>query len=289
MAVTVKLGEKKVWKVNVGVASNGTRDHNKLGNRDAPGQHPMSAIPGLESALMQKAAAKDLESHVGDDDNPHGVTAEQVGARPNTWMPTIAQIGAAPAGYGLGGDANHGMPPITDANTATRNGWYHINTATANTPGVNGVMRADSYTEGSVMQTIFCTSWSASYHAMFQRVCLNGTWQEWDWVDPPMVLGVEYRTTERWQDKAVYTKLIDCGKMPNNTQVAIPHGISMDKAIRHCGYGGTSTIPYSTTVWNPTATTHSVDVVVSTYAIYIRTNYDASAESAMIQLWYTKD
>ena len=114
-------------------------------------------------------------------------------------------------------------------------------------------------------------------------------WTPWEWVNPPMKLGVEYRTTERWNGNAVYTKLIDCGKMPNNTQVAIPHGISMDKVIRHCGYGGTSTIPYSTTVWTPTATTHSVDVAVSTYAIYIRTNYDASAESAMIQLWYTKD
>lgn len=117
----------------------------------------------------------------------------------------------------------------------------------------------------------------------------GGVWTPFEWVNPPMVNGVEYRTTERWQGKAVYTKLIDCGKMPNNTQVAIPHGISMDKVIRHCGYGGTSTIPYSTTVWTPTATTHSVDVAVSTYAIYIRTNYDASAESAMIQLWYTKD
>lgn len=71
--------------------------------------------------------------------------------------------------------------------------------------------------------------------------------------------------------------------------MAIPHGISMDKVIRHCGYGGSSTIPYSATVWTPTATTHSVDAAVSTYAIYIRTNYDASAESAMIQIWYTKD
>ena len=33
-------------------------------------------------------------SHVQERNNPHGVTAEQVGARPSTWMPTAAQVGA---------------------------------------------------------------------------------------------------------------------------------------------------------------------------------------------------
>lgn len=33
--------------------------------------------------------------HLADDTNPHGVTAEQVGARPNTWTPTAADVGTA--------------------------------------------------------------------------------------------------------------------------------------------------------------------------------------------------
>ena len=33
-------------------------------------------------------------SHVTERNNPHGVTAEQVGARPNTWTPTAEQVGA---------------------------------------------------------------------------------------------------------------------------------------------------------------------------------------------------
>ena len=37
------------------------------------------------------------------------------------------------------------------------------------------------------------------------------TWGEWQWENPPMVLGVEYRTTERYFNKAVYTKLINVG------------------------------------------------------------------------------
>ena len=36
-------------------------------------------------------------SHTQDKNDPHEVTPEQIGARPNTWLPTPAQIGAAPA------------------------------------------------------------------------------------------------------------------------------------------------------------------------------------------------
>lgn len=114
MAVTVKLGEKKVWKVIVGVASNGTKDHNKLENRDAANQHPMSAISGLETALMQKAPtshqhtkeeitnfptslpASDVYEWAKQPQKP-SYTAGEVKARPNTWLPTPEQIGAAPA------------------------------------------------------------------------------------------------------------------------------------------------------------------------------------------------
>ena len=38
-----------------------------------------------------------LTTHESNKNNPHGVTAEQVGARPNTWLPTIEEIGAASA------------------------------------------------------------------------------------------------------------------------------------------------------------------------------------------------
>lgn len=36
-----------------------------------------------------------LAEHMADYDNPHQVTAAQVGARPDTWVPTAAQVGAA--------------------------------------------------------------------------------------------------------------------------------------------------------------------------------------------------
>ena len=35
-----------------------------------------------------------------------------------------------------------------------------------------------------------------------------------EWFNPPMILGVEYRTTERFNGDPVYAKVVDCGDMP---------------------------------------------------------------------------
>lgn len=42
----------------------------------------------------------------------------------------------------------------------------------------------------------------------------NGVWQPVEWINPPMELGTEYRTTERYLGKPVYAKLVDCGTIP---------------------------------------------------------------------------
>lgn len=56
-----------------------------------------------------KATGDAIKSHSEDKNNPHGVTAAQVGARPNTWMPTAAQVGARP---------NTWMPTASDVGAA---------------------------------------------------------------------------------------------------------------------------------------------------------------------------
>ena len=38
-----------------------------------------------------------------------------------------------------------------------------------------------------------------------------------EWLNPPMQLGVEYRTTERYHGKPVYAKLISLGLLPDNS------------------------------------------------------------------------
>ena len=58
------------------------------------------------------------------------------------------------------------------------------------------------------------------------RYKLNDIWKPTEWVNPPMELGVEYRTTERYLGKPVYTKMVNCGNLPNGTTVEVAHGIA---------------------------------------------------------------
>lgn len=61
------------------------------------------------------------------------------------------------------------------------------------------------------------------YHASKKRL-LNGTWLPWEYDNPPLALGVEYRTTERYAGKPVYVKAVDCGQCSDGKEVE--HGIS---------------------------------------------------------------
>lgn len=49
----------------------------------------------------------------------------------------------------------------------------------------------------------------------------DGAWGEWEWVNPPMQLGVEYRTTERYLGKPVYVKLVNLGEGANGKAVNV--------------------------------------------------------------------
>jgi len=50
-----------------GSGSGGVADHRELAGRDAAGQHPMSAVTGLEDALAGKVGVDDLEEISGQD------------------------------------------------------------------------------------------------------------------------------------------------------------------------------------------------------------------------------
>lgn len=133
---------------------------------------------------------------------------------------------SAPGGYGLG------EPPkyIADANDAVNNGWYAITMSTLNLP--NGTEHEWDYTylrvdvgyrpDVYIKQTV-----TSQYRELRQceitRCKILGVWQPWEWVNPPMQLGTEYRTTERYLGKPVYAKLVDCGQIADNKQVE--HGI----------------------------------------------------------------
>ena len=127
----------------------------------------------------------------------------------------------APADCGLG-DENKNIPSVLDV---SKNGWWLTNIDTpvgswflCNSHVVNG--GNDIIVHGYLHQT--------SFHAV--RVKKGGVWDEWEWENPPMSIGVEYRTTERWNGKPVYTKCVNCGALANKMSV-VPHNITMKNPI----------------------------------------------------------
>lgn len=71
-----------------------------------------------------------------------------------------------------------------------------------------------------------------------------------EWFNPPMLLGVEYRTTERYLGKPVYVKAVNFGSMPNAGTKSVNHGIAnIDQCISSTGTNeitdvGNWSIPY---------------------------------------------
>lgn len=63
-----------------------------------------------------------------------------------------------------------------------------------------------------------------------------------EYQNPPMLLGVEYKTTERFWGRPVYYKIVDCGQIADNKQVE--HGIvNMRDCISFQGFRGGLPMP----------------------------------------------
>lgn len=130
--------------------------------------------------------------------------------------------GKAPAGYGLGTSA----VAIDDYNNAVNNGWYR---GGANYPSkINyahyGMVRVDSI--GQIkLQTFYAGDTGGAMTAPFMAIRKSSdsgaTWSEWEYVNPPMIFGEEYRTTERYNGKPVYKVALETGALiiPGNTSV----------------------------------------------------------------------
>lgn len=134
-------------------------------------------------------------------------------------------------GFGLGGQSKF-ISSSDDLNDVVYDGWYRFDAAPINAPlldGVNAVGYSSMLVSNRdpslyVTQEIFCySSWEA-FNCVLSRCRINGEWKPWEWVNPPMLLGVEYRTTERYLGKPVYTKTIDCGAGPNKTDKYVYFG-----------------------------------------------------------------
>ena len=115
-----------------------------------------------------------------------------------------------------------------------------------------------------------------SYHLFIRKYA---QWKEPEWENPPMVPGVEYHTTQRWQGKVVFAKLIDFGVLPAGTAKEI-----------YPALGATAVVEWRGTMSDGTALPYAdINVAVSTGMIRVTTAFDASAYSAQLAVWYVKE
>ena len=266
--------------------------------------------------VLAKEAKKVVTDHAYDENNPHKVTASQVKARPDDWMPTAAEVkarpdtwfptaaevkarpddwfpkadevGAAPSGYCLGEVAT-GIDAATDANTCDKTGWYRIYNETANGVGASAMMRVEAYSHNYIKQTAI----RATGGWVQIRYCNNNTWSEWEWETAPMTLGGEYRTTERWQGNPVYTSIVNVGKFVSGG-INVETGLTATAIIRYCGVCNRFSIP---AVWGNdvsnsysiTASVYIADLTSKKVKVFACGGSNNVNNTVYMQIWYTKD
>lgn len=119
------------------------------------------------------------------------------------------------------------------------------------------------------------------------RVKVNGVWQPFEWVNPPMNLGVEYRITERYLGKPVYVKVVDCGACPADGYKDVIYGTTGIVLPIRCegtwSYQNRSTIPFEST------NEDQLHIGALGGAIRIKTGgKDFSSYTCIATVWYTK-
>lgn len=179
---------------------------------------------------------------------------------------------------------------ISNCNTATNTGWYKWDEQAANAPFANAVMQVISRVKGtSCVQIAFNMLMSTRVSIAIRRGNTStGAWDDWEYLNPPMVEGVEYKTVERLYNLPVYTRLMNCGAMPNAgvTITPLPDGIAPTRVLRVVGRVTTEcTLPTVFTNGN------KADIGLSRLAgVVVKNegnNYAGTVTYA--QIWYTKD
>lgn len=95
-----------------------------------------------------------------------------------------------------------------------------------------------------------------------------------------MQLGVEYRTTERYDSKPVYAKAVNFGALPANSSKSVAHGISdMARCFEVVGSYGVQNLVGEAAVTTIGANTENISIA---------TDKNLSAETAIVLMKYTK-
>lgn len=176
---------------------------------------------------------------------------------------------------------------IDDCNAAINTGWYVCGLGCKNTPdaevfryaSLNVVRRGTA-----IYQTITYEHISARRYATGSDDGATWSWKKWEWINPPLVSYVEYRTIERYNQKPVYIQDVPFGSMPDNSLAAVTIAKNLEIiSIEGYAVNGKYTIPLS--VIN---NVNSIYYDKSNGMIHISTTKNASDNVATLIVKYTK-
>lgn len=186
----------------------------------------------------------------------------------------------APAGYGLG---KQGVD-TDDLNTNEKCGYLSFSNDCDNRPfGYGAALVLDRY-DTEIVQLAFDVAMGngTSNGAIARRVRRYGEWDAWEFLNPPMQLNQEYLTTDRWNNKPVYTMLVDCGTtVAGTTTKAIPfEGLP----IRYEASAGGVVSPY----YPNDGDVYRFEVFVDGTNITLTVGSGEAGKPAYVQVWYVK-
>ena len=127
----------------------------------------------------------------------------------------------------------------------------------------------------------------------YRLVTVTGATEN-EWINPPNEVGIEYRTTERWNGKPVYVKTIYLGVLSNKTMIAVTIDAEYDKVFFVSGYAFdpennmSHPFPIILNGLTPIAVISGVEGNGSESNIIINVNEDLSAFSGYITVKYVK-
>lgn len=138
---------------------------------------------------------------------------------------------SAPGGFGLGELSGRTANSFSDI---TGYGFYRIPTESGFAPDTStnwgGVYIGASLSYGTLL-------YARNSALMAVREVSGGEVGPIEWINPPMQLGVEYRTKERYLGKPVYVKTINMGNLPGNAvkQASFQSNNVVDKIVSVTG------------------------------------------------------
>lgn len=184
-----------------------------------------------------------------------------------------------PGRFGLGTPAQL----RASANDCKLSGWYMTAFNVPNAPDGDGgywLIRVDGRDDTVLYQTAYANRQNSGVpnSVICRRYYVNSEWSPWEYITPPMQLGVEYRTTERYNGKPVYVKAVNCGMLVGDKSVE--HGVANMKAcIEVNGCAGPQNL-----VGNASTGSITVDSSVIKTVVYS----DIPHEDSIVIIKYTK-